>query len=59
MVLGHETAAVVTKLGSNVTSLKVGQRVALEPGRSCRVCSDCKSGYYNVSRESVLFLDCD
>ncbi|GAA5875891.1 hypothetical protein JCM16303_004034 [Sporobolomyces ruberrimus] len=54
MVLGHETAAVVTKVGSNVTHLKVGQRVALEPGKSCRVCSDCKSGYYNRCAEMVF-----
>ncbi|GAA5922033.1 NAD(P)-dependent alcohol dehydrogenase [Sporobolomyces koalae] len=54
MVLGHETAAIVTKLGKNVTSLKVGQRVALEPGRSCRVCSDCKAGYYNRCSEMIF-----
>ncbi|GAA5846938.1 hypothetical protein JCM3766R1_004021 [Sporobolomyces carnicolor] len=54
MVLGHETSAVVTKLGKNVTNLKVGQRVALEPGKSCRVCSDCKSGYYNRCSEMVF-----
>ncbi|GAA5896373.1 NAD(P)-dependent alcohol dehydrogenase [Sporobolomyces salmoneus] len=54
MVLGHETAAVVTKLGKNLTNLKVGQRVALEPGKSCRVCSDCKSGYYNRCSEMVF-----
>ncbi|GAA5950978.1 hypothetical protein JCM3765_004646 [Sporobolomyces pararoseus] len=54
MCLGHETSAIVTKLGSNVTNLKVGQRVALEPGKSCRVCSDCKSGYYNRCSEMVF-----
>ena len=47
MVLGHETAAVVVEVGSRVTNVKPGDRVALEPGRSCRVCIDCKSGYYN------------
>ncbi|GAA5945425.1 hypothetical protein JCM3775_006771 [Rhodotorula graminis] len=47
MVLGHETAAVVVQVGSRVTNIKAGDRVALEPGRSCRVCSDCKAGFYN------------
>jgi len=47
MVLGHETAAVVVQVGSTVTNIKVGDRVAIEPGRSCRVCSECKSGHYN------------
>ncbi|GAA6062076.1 hypothetical protein JCM10212_006499 [Sporobolomyces blumeae] len=54
MVLGHETAGRVYKVGSNVTHLKPGDRVALEPGKSCRVCSDCKSGYYNRCSEMVF-----
>ncbi|KPV74463.1 xylitol dehydrogenase [Rhodotorula graminis WP1] len=32
MVLGHETAAVVVQVGSRVTNIKAGDRVALEPG---------------------------
>src|SRR6187431_3078737 len=32
MVLGHEAAGVVTEIGSAVTTLKVGDRVCMEPG---------------------------
>ncbi|GAA5997361.1 NAD(P)-dependent alcohol dehydrogenase [Rhodotorula paludigena] len=46
MVLGHETAALVVKVGRNVTNIKPGDRVALEPGESCRMCPDCKAGHY-------------
>ncbi|PCH41102.1 xylitol dehydrogenase [Wolfiporia cocos MD-104 SS10] len=48
MVLGHESSGVVSKalVGAKVKSLKAGDRVALEPGATCRVCEDCKSGHY-------------
>jgi len=48
MILGHEAAGVVAKVGSNVQDLKVGDRVAIEPGVPCRMCSYCKSGVYNL-----------
>uniref|UniRef100_A0A2C9K2D6 Sorbitol dehydrogenase n=1 Tax=Biomphalaria glabrata TaxID=6526 RepID=A0A2C9K2D6_BIOGL len=48
MVLGHEASAVVSKLGPDVTTLKVGDRVAIEPGVPCRTCHFCKSGRYNL-----------
>jgi D-xylulose reductase len=50
MVLGHESAGVVQQVGSAVTSLKVGDRVALEPGVPCRYCSYCRQGRYNLCR---------
>ncbi|KAK8745648.1 hypothetical protein OTU49_000302, partial [Cherax quadricarinatus] len=48
MVLGHESAGVVTKCGKNVTSLVPGDRVAIEPGVPCRLCDFCKKGRYNL-----------
>ncbi|XP_047002725.1 sorbitol dehydrogenase-like [Schistocerca americana] len=48
MVLGHEAAGVVEKVGCTVTNLKCGDRVAIEPGVSCRLCSFCKEGRYNL-----------
>ena len=32
MVLGHEAAGVVSEVGEGVTHVKVGDRVAIEPG---------------------------
>lgn len=54
MVLGHESAGIITKVGSAVTSLKVGDRVAMEPGISCRRCEPCKAGKYNLCENMVF-----
>lgn len=51
MVLGHESSGIITRVGRGVTSLKVGDNVALEPGIPCRYCVPCKSGRYNLCPE--------
>ena len=43
--MGHETGALVTKIGKNVKTLKVGDKVCIEPGIPCRMCDICKKGY--------------
>ena len=48
MVLGHESAGTVTRLGPKVTTLRVGDRIAMEPGVPCRRCARCKEGRYNL-----------
>lgn len=48
MVLGHESAGVVAQVGDSVKSLKVGDRVAVEPGYPCRRCEHCLHGKYNL-----------
>jgi L-iditol 2-dehydrogenase len=48
MIIGHEASGVVAKVGKNVKNLAVGDRVAIEPGVSCRLCSFCKTGKYNL-----------
>ncbi|CDU26023.1 probable xylitol dehydrogenase [Sporisorium scitamineum] len=47
MVLGHESSGIVTAVGQGVTTHKVGDRVALEPGVPCRSCQVCLNGNYN------------
>nr|GAT59893.1 xylitol dehydrogenase [Mycena chlorophos] len=54
MVLGHESSGIVAKVGPNVKHLKVGDRVAVEPGASCRSCEACKAGKYNLC-EGMVF----
>jgi L-iditol 2-dehydrogenase len=51
LTLGHESSGVVTAVGSNVTSLTVGDRVALEVGLPCEQCELCKAGRYNICRD--------
>lgn len=48
MVLGHESSGVVAQVGSAVETLKVGDRVAVEPGYPCRHCPYCLAGRYNL-----------
>ena len=40
-VLGHEPGGVVVEVGKNVKHLKVGDKVALEPGKTCGQCEFC------------------
>ena len=54
-MLGHECAGTVVKTGKNVTGLKEGDRVALEPGITCGKCEFCKTGHYNLCPD-VVFL---
>ncbi|MCD7832745.1 MAG: NAD(P)-dependent alcohol dehydrogenase [Lachnospiraceae bacterium] len=54
-VLGHEAGGTVVEVGSNVKNLKVGDRVALEPGKTCGHCEFCKQGKYNLCKDVVFF----
>ncbi|HOX37793.1 MAG TPA: NAD(P)-dependent alcohol dehydrogenase [Candidatus Brocadiia bacterium] len=48
LVLGHEFAGRIVAIGRDVVNLKVGQKVAVEPGVPCRKCPLCKKGRYNL-----------
>ncbi len=48
MVLGHEPAGVITKLGAGVRGIAPGDRVMLEPAIYCYHCEYCLSGRHNV-----------
>ncbi|CDS09771.1 hypothetical protein LRAMOSA02448 [Lichtheimia ramosa] len=48
LVMGHESSGEIVAIGSAVQSLKPGDRVAVEPGVTCRTCNMCKSGLYNL-----------
>ncbi len=55
LVLGHEAGGTVVEVGEDVTHLKVGDRVALEPGKTCGKCEFCRTGRYNLCPEVVFF----
>lgn len=54
MIIGHESSGVVHQIGKSVKNLKVGDRVAIEPGVPCRYCDDCKHGKYNLCPDMIF-----
>ncbi len=54
-VLGHEPGGTVVEVGADVKHLKAGDRVALEPGKTCGHCEFCKSGKYNLCPDVIFF----
>lgn len=43
-ILGHEFSGVIEEVGSGVTAFAPGQRVCVDPNRTCGECSYCQSG---------------
>lgn len=48
VVPGHELAAYVVEVGSEVTKVKVGDHITLDPIMACMECPACKSGRFNL-----------
>lgn len=49
VVLGHESAGVITAVADDVTGWRVGDRVVCETAASiCGTCALCRSGLYNL-----------
>ena len=47
-VLGHEVSGEVTAVGEGVDNVRVGDRVAVEPGTPDRNCEECRAGRYHL-----------
>lgn len=54
-ILGHECAGTIVETGADVKNLKVGDRVALEPGVPCGSCEFCLTGKYNLCPDVRFF----
>lgn len=54
-VLGHEPGGTVVEVGKDVKHLKTGDRVALEPGKTCGKCEFCRTGRYNLCPDVIFF----
>lgn len=48
IVLGHEASGIVAEIGSNVTNVKVGQRVLIPAVLTCGKCHYCREGRENI-----------
>ncbi|ETS82644.1 putative D-xylulose reductase A [Pestalotiopsis fici W106-1] len=57
LVMGHEACGTVHAVGSGVTTLQPGDRVAIEPGVPCRRCPRCKAGRYNLCSGMAFAAD--
>jgi len=59
LVMGHEAAGVITEIGSEVTSFKVGDRVTFDSTVSCGHCFFCRRGDINLcDNRMVLGVSC-
>ncbi|PIG88736.1 hypothetical protein AARAC_000520 [Aspergillus arachidicola] len=57
LTMGHEASGMIHRVGSGVTTLVPGDRVAIEPGYPCRRCARCKIGRYNLCPEMKFAAD--
>ena len=55
--LGHECAATVEAVGSDVTRVKPGDRIAVDPAMPCFACDQCLGGREHTCRK-LRFLGC-
>ena len=53
--IGHECAGTVVAVGNEVTRVRVGDRVAVEPAVTCGMCDQCRAGRENTCRH-ITFL---
>lgn len=49
-VVGHEAAGIVTEVGSTVTRVKPGDRIAIDPTIACGECDQCLAGREHTCR---------
>ncbi|KAL1612828.1 hypothetical protein SLS60_001058 [Paraconiothyrium brasiliense] len=57
ITMGHEASGVIAAVGRAVTSVAIGDHVAIEPGQPCRYCRPCKSGTYHLCKNMRFAAD--
>ncbi len=53
-VLGHELTAEVAAVADDVSSVRVGERVTVNPARFCGFCEYCRAGRGNLCRKTMM-----
>ena len=48
VIMGHEFSGEVVEVGKDVTNVKAGDRVVVEPILACGTCAACAEGKYNL-----------
>lgn len=57
---GHELGVEVVAVGSDVTSIRPGDRCSVEPYLNCQTCSACRRGFSNCCESNqTLGVHCD
>lgn len=51
LIIGHEMAGVIEKVGKNVTAYTPGTRVAVAPNMGCGICEDCIRGNGHMCKD--------
>jgi Zn-dependent alcohol dehydrogenase len=52
IIMGHEGAGIVTKIGENVKSLRVGDKVILNWAIPCNTCFQCQEGNQHICEKN-------
>jgi len=55
LIPGHEASGIVERVGSAVTRVKPGDKVAINPSHACGQCDYCLGGRFNLCRR-MFFL---
>lgn len=54
MIMGHEFAGQIDRIGADVRRFKPGDRIIMYPVLNCRTCEDCLSGLTNRCRRKTF-----
>jgi len=55
LILGHEAAGEVVEAGADVTRVRPGDHVTVDPSRPCLACADCFAGRRHLCRQMRFF----
>jgi L-iditol 2-dehydrogenase len=51
LVMGHEAAGIVEKIGENVSGFSKGDRICFDSTVYCNQCDSCRNGFFNRCRK--------